>query len=155
MSVTFGDSGLGTVTTFNDRPIYTCWLDGQTFDDPGVYAQHMLMAHGLITPVTNPITGQTIIPTPVNPVIPPPAPGFIPAPGVTIVPSLVSPGNFTPVYTPPLSVVGTQPYTPSPSMPGGSLITGSNGSATAWAWAGLIAAILANIATAKRSRKRG
>ena len=150
MANLFGDTALGTLPTFNDMPKYTCWIDGQTFDDAGVYAQHLLMYHGLVSSVTKPGTNQVIVPAPIEPIIPPPAPGFIPAPGVALVP-VQGTTNYTPVYKPPLQPITPQPYTPSPILVTNPITTpsGSN-SVSGWALAGIIGAMLAFSKTRKR-----
>jgi len=144
MSVTYGDEGLGSVTVFNDTPVYSCWIDGEVFRDAHVYAQHMLMTHGLVITVSAP-SGEVIVPAPVNPIVPPPNPSMVVAPGVTFTP--VGGNNFTPAYTPPLFVPaagGASQATTSPS---------NGGSPTAWAWLGIIGAILAFGAIKRRKRK--
>jgi len=135
MSFTIDITG-ETMPTFDDRPVNVCWIDGQAFNDPGVYQMHMLMYHGLNVDVK--ADDNTIIKAPVNPVIPPPDPYFIPAPGVTLVP--VAGGNFTPVYNPGITgsqLDNTKPLTVIPSKG-----TGGTGGA-GWALAGIIGAIVA------------
>lgn len=156
MAMTIGDSGLGTLPLFNDQTTYTCNIDGQTFTDPAVYQQHMLMYHGLNITVK---AGDTIIKAPDNPVISQPL-GIV-APGVILspIPDLGT-GYYNviqPTLTPgPLTVANTT-YTPSPSgtwngqgsgTPGGSP---GIGSVSGWVWVALLAGILSNQKT-RRSR---
>ena len=44
--------------TFTDYKVFTCPYDNQTFDDAGVYSQHMMMYHGISVVVP----GTTIAP---------------------------------------------------------------------------------------------
>lgn len=156
------DTGaLNYLPSFNDMPVYSCWIDGQTFNDAGVYQQHMLMSHGLNLSVK--ASDGSTIKAPLDPVIPPPDPYFTPAPGVTLKP--VDGGNFTPVYTPPLKTISPQPYIPAPVRPGvpynpatgqAGTVSGSvDRSGSGWALAGLILACVAFGAHKIRTRKRG
>jgi len=140
--------------TFNDRPIYSCYMDGQTFTDPGVYAQHMLMQHGVIVSVQDK-TGTTIVPAPINPIIPPFNPGMTIAPGVTFAPAPGGGPNLIITTNPtiaPASPTYTAPIPTSQTpVPVGSGSGSGSGSVAGWALAGIIGAIVINKA---RSRKR-
>jgi hypothetical protein len=130
--------------TFNDRPIYSCYMDGQTFTDPGVYAQHMLMQHGVIISVTNQ-TGKIVIPAPVNPIVPPINPAMTIAPGVTYGPAPGGGPNLVITTNPtiaPASPTYTAPIPTSQApVPVGSSVWSGSGSVAVWAWAGIIASM--------------
>jgi hypothetical protein len=129
-----------TMPTFDDPKTYQCQYDGQTFNDAGVYQQHLLMYHGVnISLIAD--DGSTIK-APISPVIPPPDPYFIPAPGVTLLP--LPGGNYT--------VTDSQLDTRVRLKPGVQPIFGSQsvtGNVTALAMLGIVVAILAN------GKKRG
>ena len=134
------DIGNETMPTFSDSTQHQCPYDGQTFNDAGVYQQHLLMYHGVNVSVR--ADDGSIIRAPVSPVIPPPDPYFVPAPGVTLLP--LSSGNFT--------VTNSQLNTTIPLRPVVLPIFGSQsakGNVTAMAMMGIVLAILAN------GRKRG
>ena len=105
-------SDIGGGNAFSDPGLWVCQYDGIEFRDEHVYAQHMLMTHGLIVPVggvvpVNPVTPPA--PTPVY--IPPADPGPWPQP-VPVTPEPVVFTPYDPVYTPaPLTPVltGTPP----------------------------------------------
>jgi len=134
-------------TAFNDPNIYTCYIDGYTFTDPGVYQQHMLMYHGLSVDVR--AQDNSIIKAPDNPVISQPI-GSV-APGVTLTPVPgLGPGYYTPVETV-YSLPGSVLDTSVKLKP--VIATSGQGSGSAWAMAGIIGAIVAFGWTRPRSRK--
>jgi len=164
-----------TQPTFNDPVIHTCYIDGQTFTDPGVYQMHMLMYHGQNVSVYE--GGQKIINAPVNPVISQPI-GTI-APGVTLTPTdrpytytttydspvlkpmpvVITPKPVTTVWEPPYR----RPQWPDPPPPlengnGGGGSTGGfqnvNPSVAGWAMAGIIASMFLFNRARSRSRAR-
>ena len=156
MANTLDLSGLDTLPQFNDQNVFTCLYDGQTFDDPEVYQQHMLMYHGINVSVQ--AGDGSIIQAPVSPVISQPI-GII-APGVTLIPINNTPATYTPVYTPPLQPVNV-PYTPAPSGTWqGQQATTMKTTTTPgkgsdlWAWAGIVAGILAFSGIKSRTRKK-
>ena len=125
--------------TFNDRPIYSCYMDGQTFSDPGVYSQHMLMQHGVIISVTD-RTGKIVIPSPINPIVPPINPGMTIAPGVTYGPAPGGGPNLVILTNPTIAPASPEYTAPIPTSQAPAPV-GSSGSVAVWAWAGIIASI--------------
>jgi len=139
-------------TAFNDPNIYTCYIDGFTFTDAGVYQQHMMMYHGVSVDVRAP--DNSIIRAPDNPVISQPI-GTV-GPGVILNPV---PGKGSGYYTPSVEPIGwaipgsqlenTKPLTRVNGSGNGS---GSvSGSVSGWAMAAIIGAML--VFGARRSRR--